>query len=98
MKDYRQTWDALQHVIHYCAVAVALPARIAAWRPLLQEDLCNNPVYAPLAHYLLDFAFEADEQGNLILSVDGKEVIEEALFLAASDTARGPPGFSGAVS
>ena len=80
------------------AVPVALPARIAARRPLLQEDLCNNSVYAPDAHYLLDFAFEADEQGNLILSADGKEVIEETLFLAASDAARGLPGFRGSIS
>ena len=85
-------------MLYCCAVAVALPARIAAWRPLLQEDLCNNPVYAPVAHYLLDFALEADEQGNLILSVDGKEVIEETLLLAASDAARGLPDCRGAIS
>ena len=39
----------------------------------------------------MDFAFEVDGQGNPRLSVDGKEVIEEALFLAASDAARELP-------
>jgi len=85
-------------MLYCCAVAVALPVRIAARRQLLQEDLCNNSVYAPVAHYLLEFAFEVDEQGNLELSDDGKEVIDDALFLAASEEARGLPGFRGSVS
>ena len=46
----------------------------------------------------MDFAFEVDGQGNPRLSVDGKEVIEEALFLAASDAARELPGFRGSIS
>lgn len=49
-------------------------------------------------HTFDDFAFEADARGRLELTDDGAEIIEEALFLAASDEARGLPGFRGATS
>jgi hypothetical protein len=43
------------------------------------------------------FAFELDEHGILELSDDGKEVLEEALFLAASAEAWGRPGYRGPI-
>ena len=46
-------------------------------------------------HTFDDFAFEVGEYGQLELTDDGKEVIDEALFLAASAQARGLPGFRG---
>ncbi len=42
-----------------------------------------------------DFAFTVDEHGELSLTGDGREVIDEALFLAQSAEARGLPGFRG---
>jgi hypothetical protein len=42
-----------------------------------------------------DFAFQVDEKGQLVVTDDGKEVIEDAMFLAASPEARGLPGFRG---
>ena len=61
-------------------------------RILLDHDILAGK------HTFDDFAFEVDEQGTLELTDDGKEVIEEALFLAASGEARGLPGFRGSVS
>jgi len=61
-------------------------------RILLDHDILAGK------HTFDDFAFEVDEQGNLELSDDGKEVIDDALFLAASAEARGLPGFRGSVS
>jgi hypothetical protein len=45
-----------------------------------------------------DFAFKVDEHGKLELTDDGQEVVEEAMFLAASAEARGLPGFRGTIS
>ena len=42
-----------------------------------------------------EFAFEVDKDGNLILSDDGKEIVDECMFLAASVEARGLPGYRG---
>ena len=42
-----------------------------------------------------DFAFTVDDVGELVLTGDGKEVIEEAMFLASSEEARGLPGYRG---
>ena len=59
--------------------------------------LLDNDILAG-KHTFDDFAFEVDEHGNLVLTDDGQEVIEEALFLAASAEACGLPGFRGSVS
>jgi hypothetical protein len=40
-----------------------------------------------------DFAFEVDDEGTLCLTDDGKEVLDEALFLASGNEARRLPGF-----
>ena len=61
-------------------------------RILLDQDiLANKDTFD-------DFAFAVDERGKLELTDDGQEVIEEALYLAASDEARGLPGFRGSMS
>ena len=44
-------------------------------------------------HTFDEVTFEVDKCGALELTDDGKEVIEEALFLAASNEARGLPDF-----
>ena len=59
---------------------------------LLDQDILAGK------HTFDDFAFEVDAHGRLELSDDGKEVIEEALFLATSAEARGLPGFRGSIS
>jgi hypothetical protein len=59
-------------------------------RILLDQDILAGK------HTFDDFAFSVDEQGRLEVTDDGKEVLEEALFLAASEEARGLPGFRGA--
>ena len=46
-------------------------------------------------HTFDDFAFAVDEHGSLEVTDDGREVLDEALFLAASEEARGLPGFRG---
>ena len=56
-------------------------------RILLDQDILAG------RHTFDEVAFEVDEHGTLELSDDGKEVIEEALYLAASAEARGLPGF-----
>lgn len=61
-------------------------------RILLDHDILAGK------HTFDDFAFEVDEHGTLELSDDGKEVIEEALFLAASEEARGLPGYRGTIA
>ena len=61
-------------------------------RVLLDHDLLAGK------HTFDNFAFKIDKQGNLELTDDGKEVIDEVLFLAASAEARGLPGFRGAMS
>ena len=61
-------------------------------RILLDQDILSG------RHTFDDFAFAVDAHGDLHLSDDGKEVIEEALYLATSDEARGLPGFRGSVS
>ena len=58
-------------------------------RILLDQDILADK------HTFDDFAFEVDAQGRLELSDDGREVIEEALFLTSSAEARGLPGFRG---
>jgi hypothetical protein len=58
-------------------------------RILLDQDILAGE------HTFDDFAFAVDEHGQLEVTDDGKEVLEEALFLAASDEARGLPGFRG---
>ncbi len=45
-----------------------------------------------------DFAFTVDEYGELSVTGDGKEVLEEALFLASSAEARGLPGYRGGTN
>ena len=61
-------------------------------RILLDQDILAGK------HTFDDFAFAVDVNGQLDLSDDGKEVIEEALFLATSAEARGLPGFIGSIS
>lgn len=56
--------------------------------------LLDNDILAG-RHTFDDFAFEVDEHGKLELTDDGLEVIDEALYLATSDEARGLPGFRG---
>ena len=58
-------------------------------RILLDQDLLAGK------HTFDDFAFVVDEHGTLELNDDGKEVIDEAMFLASSAEARGLPGFRG---
>lgn len=58
--------------------------------------LLDNDILAG-KHTFDDFAFEVDEHAQLVLTDDGKEVIEEAMFLAVSAEARGLPGFRGAM-
>ncbi len=60
-------------------------------RILLDHDILASK------HTFDDFAFGVDEHGQLELTDDGKEIIEEALFLAASAEARGLPGFRGSM-
>lgn len=59
--------------------------------------LLDNDILAG-KHTFDEFAFKVDENGKLELNDDGKEVIDEALFLAASAEARGLPGFRGLIS
>ena len=59
--------------------------------------LLDNDILAG-KHTFDDFAFDVDKHGKLELTDDGKEVIEEALFLAASSEACGLPGFRGSTS
>ena len=61
-------------------------------RILLDQDILAGK------HTFDDFAFEVDAHGKLELTDDGLEVIEEALFLAATDEARGLPGYRGSGS
>ena len=61
-------------------------------RILLDHDIAAGK------HTFDNFAFKIDKQGNLELTDDGKEIIDEVLFLAASAEARGLPGFRGAMS
>jgi hypothetical protein len=61
-------------------------------RILLDQDILAGK------HTFDDFAFDDDAHGALELSDDGKDVIEEALFLAASEEARGLPGFRVSLS
>lgn len=58
-------------------------------RVLLDQDILAGK------HTFDDFAFEVNEHGHLELTDDGREVIDEVMFLAASDEARGLPGFRG---
>jgi len=60
-------------------------------RILLDHDLLAGK------HTFDDFAFEVDAHGELVLSDDGHEVIEDAMYLAASPEARGLPGYRGAT-
>ncbi len=57
---------------------------------LLDQDILAGK------HTFDDFAFNVDENGELKLTGDGKEIIDEAMFLAISPEARGLPGFRGA--
>ena len=56
---------------------------------LLDQDLLAG------RHTFDEFAFVVDEDGTLELNDDGKEVIDETLFLASDAEARGLPGFRG---
>jgi hypothetical protein len=58
-------------------------------RILLDQDILAGK------HTFDDFAFAVDEKDVLEVTDDGKEVIEEALFLATSHEACGLPGFRG---
>ena len=58
-------------------------------RILLDQDILAGK------HTFDDFAFEVDANGRLELSDDGREVVDEALFLASSAEARGLPGYRG---
>ena len=58
-------------------------------RILLDQDILAGK------HTFDDFAFDVDAKGQLMLTDDGKEIVEEAMFLAASPEARGLPGFRG---
>jgi hypothetical protein len=48
-------------------------------------------------HTFGDCAFSVDEHGTLSVTDDGKEVLEEALFLATGAEARGLRGYRGAA-
>jgi hypothetical protein len=61
-------------------------------RILLDQDILAGK------HTCDDFAFEVNEKGVLEVTDDGKEVLEEALFLATSLEAYGLPGFRGSTS
>jgi len=61
-------------------------------RILLDQDILAGK------HTVDDFAFEVDANGRVELSDDGKQVIEEALFLISSAEARGLPGYRGSIS
>ena len=61
-------------------------------RILLEQDLAAGK------HTFDNFAFKIDKQGKLELTDDGKEALDEILFLAASEEARGLPGFRGSMS
>ena len=58
-------------------------------RVLLDQDILAGK------HTFDNFAFEVDEHGRLELTDEGREVIDEAMFLGSSDEARGLPGFRG---
>ena len=58
-------------------------------RVLLDQDILAGK------HTFDDFAFEVDEHGRLELTDDGREVIDEVMYLATSDEARGLPGYRG---
>ena len=58
-------------------------------RILLDQDILAG------THTFDDFAFKVDEDGRLELGDDGKEIIDEAMFLASDDEARGLPGYRG---
>ena len=58
-------------------------------RILLDQDLLAGK------HTFDNFAFSVDKNGTLELSDDGKEVLDEAMFLANSAEARGLPGYRG---
>ena len=58
-------------------------------RILLDQDL-------PAGKHTFDnFAFSVDKHGSLELSDDGKEVLDQAMFLANSAEARGLTGYRG---
>ena len=61
----------------------------------LMRALLNAPY---IKHIFDDFDFAVDEIGVPEVTDDGKEVLEEALFLATSPEARGLPGFRGSTS
>ena len=61
-------------------------------RILLDQDILAG------RHTFDDFAFEVDEHGVLEVTDDGKEILEEALFLANSPEARGLPGYRGPMT
>ena len=56
---------------------------------LLDQDLLAGK------HTFDNFAFSVDKNGELELTDDGKEVLDEAMFLANSAEARGLPGYRG---
>jgi len=58
---------------------------------LLDEDIIAG------RHTFDDFAFEVDEHGNLNVNADAQEIIDEAMYLAASAEARGLPGYRGGL-
>jgi hypothetical protein len=58
-------------------------------RILLDQDIPAGK------HTFDDFAFAVNEHGQLSVTDDGKEVLEEALFLASGAEARGLPGYRG---
>jgi hypothetical protein len=60
-------------------------------RILLDQDILAG------RHTFDDLAFNVDKHGELMLTYEGKEVIDDALFLAASAEARGLPGFRGTM-
>ena len=59
---------------------------------LLDQDILAGK------HTYDDFAFDVDAKGVLEATDDGKEILEEALFLATSPDARRLPGFRGPAS
>lgn len=58
-------------------------------RILLDQDILAGK------HTFDHFAYRVDKKGGLVLTDDGKEIVEEAMFLAESPEARGLPGFRG---
>jgi len=78
------------------ATVLALTSLISAVETVpLSTSARLGPCSFSIARQVIldDFAFEVDDEGTLCLTDDGKEVLDEALFLASGNEARRLPGF-----